>query len=201
MFLQMEGVLYKSHLFKTDWDDMAHFLKMEDRHSSLCGIDLKKKVRHNLEFVKECLELDKKMQTKESQSVPFQKDRDESPDVFLPKSLSTYKNNPEFAGLLICGLLRAAVARLSGEKRSKHAINVLNFYSMIKMSSWKLFEMVLANLYGPSLRQMQHVNAKQLFVRRHHILLSTLRITLKGHSTPLKIPSLVCPAMQQSCQK
>jgi hypothetical protein len=55
-----------------------------------------------------------------------------------------------------------SVARLSGEKRLKHAISVLNFYFMIEMSSWKLFEMVLANLHGPSLCQMQHLNAKQI---------------------------------------
>jgi hypothetical protein len=120
MFLRMlEGVLHKSHLFKMDQDDMADFLRWEDRHLSLCGIDLKTKVRDNLEFVKECLELDKKMQTKERQSAPIEKDMVESPDVFLRKFLSTYKNNPEFACSLMCGLLRAAVARLSGEKRPK----------------------------------------------------------------------------------
>jgi hypothetical protein len=58
-------------------------------------------------------------------------------------------------------LLHAAVTWLSGEKNPKYAINVLNFYSMIDTSSRKLFEMVSANLHGPSLHQMQGVNAKQ----------------------------------------
>jgi hypothetical protein len=108
MFLQMEGVLYKSHLFKKDLDDMAQFLKMEDRHLSHCGIDLKKKLRHNLEFVKECLELDKKIQTKESQYVPFPKDMVESRDVFLQKkpfNLQKYSRICWFANLWVamCG--------------------------------------------------------------------------------------------------
>jgi hypothetical protein len=86
MFLQMEGVLYKSHLFKTDWDDMAHFLKTEDRHLSLCGIDLKKKVRHNLEFVKECLELDKKIQQRTKASLCLSK------KIWLSPRMSSLKN-------------------------------------------------------------------------------------------------------------
>jgi hypothetical protein len=166
VFNRMEGALFKSHLCDMDREDMGRFLKTQDIYLSHCGISLKLQVKRNLEFIDECLELDKMLLSKKLKSSGSTiasriETGSDSPDVFLSKFLSLYKTNPEFASSLICGLLRAAVAKMSGQKNPQYATHVLNFYSMIETSSRKSFEMVSANLYGPSLRQMQRVNGKQ----------------------------------------
>jgi hypothetical protein len=162
VFRRMEEALFKSHLCDMDRGDMTNVLRTSNMHLSHCGISLKTQVKHTPEFVNECLKLDKSLQTKQSQSSESPAATAESPDVFLlAKFLDTCKTNPEFAGSLICGLLRAAVAKMSGQQSPPHATHVLNFCSMIESSSRKSFEMVSANLFGPSLRQMQRVNAKQ----------------------------------------
>ena len=75
----------------------------------------------------------------------------------------------------------------------------------MEMTSRKSFEIVSANLCGPSLRQMR-VNVKQrnepiICEETSHLTASALDHFLKQHSTPSKTQSLFYPSTPPRCQK
>ena len=58
------------------------------------------------------------------------------------------------------GLLKDAVAKMSGMVNPRYAYNLVNFYSMLEATSRKGFEAVPEKSMGPCLQHMQKVNEK-----------------------------------------
>ena len=65
------------------------------------------------------------------------------------------KSNDTFKNLLVVCLLKAFVAKMSGELNPVYSPNVFNFYLALSATSRKSFEFVSGNLLGPAIRQIQ----------------------------------------------
>ena len=78
-------------------------------------------------------------------------------DSFIEKFITMYKDksNDTFKTSLVVCLLKAFVAKMSGELNPVYSPNVFNFYLALSATSRKSFEFVSGNLLGLAIRQIQ----------------------------------------------
>lgn len=80
---------------------------------------------------------------------------------FLKKVTDLYTENPKFCDSLVIGLLKAAVARTTGQRNAVMDEKVINFYRYVSTYSPRAAQVVWANLEGPSHRWLQSLNAQE----------------------------------------
>jgi hypothetical protein len=76
-------------------------------------------------------------------------------DSFINKFIAMYKkdkSNDDFKNSLVVCLLKAFVAKMSGEEMNPaYSPNIFNFYLALSATSRKSFEFVSGNLLGPAI--------------------------------------------------
>ena len=77
---------------------------------------------------------------------------------FINKFIVMYKDksNDDFKNsLVVCGLLKTFVAKMSGEMNAVYSQNVFYLYLTLSATSRKSFEFLSGNLLGPAIWQIQ----------------------------------------------
>ena len=74
--------------------------------------------------------------------------------------IETYKRNPLFKSSLMVALMHVFMSKINGQVNPVFPVKAMNFFIASETLSRRTFDLMSANLMGPSLRTVQRVNAK-----------------------------------------
>ena len=138
-----------------DRDDAMAFIKIPDSNFTPAGLELKAEARALVEYFNYISTIPTcrtKFNYAGDSSVP-------GLDSFLDNVAEAYKKDPKFSDSVIVALMKAAVAKTLHGSNTKAEEKVINFYRFLQTYNPKTFEVVSANLNGPSARWLRKVNS------------------------------------------
>ena len=179
--------LKRSELAPSDYDKMKKFIKTGDDFFCSKGIELKRRVQAQVDYY-ESVEslangLKKKLLKSSCGMVP-------SNDKFLKTFLKLYQSDgkgDDFKQSLIMCLMRAYVAKASGNDRPLYSTKVLNFMMALSTTNVRAFSLASANLCSVSIRHMRLMKARNRDVplllrsKSDMIRLLSMRIAMIRH--------------------